>query len=66
MGRRSRRHNRPRPYECPHTSPVVVRAVDNGYVGQCLVCGTEGPIRETSREARAALRDDEGRNDAIS
>jgi hypothetical protein len=32
-----------------------VTQTDAGHVARCLVCGTVGPPRETSEEARRAL-----------
>ena len=47
-----------RPEDCTHTGPVIVEEVEEGgYVARCLLCTTEGPVRETSEEALAALQD---------
>lgn len=46
-----------KPGECSHTAPVVIREVEDGYVAQCLVCGTDGPAKENSEEALKALQD---------
>ncbi len=47
-----------RPEDCAHTDPVIVEEVEEGgYVARCLLCTTEGPVRETSEEALAALQD---------
>ena len=46
-----------RPTECRHTAPVVIREVEDGYVAQCLTCGTDGPAKESSQEALKALQD---------
>jgi hypothetical protein len=47
-----------RPEDCTHTGPVIVEEVEEGgYVARCLLCATEGPVRETSEEALAALQD---------
>lgn len=45
-----------RPGECDHTSPVVTERTDGAYVARCLMCGTVGPVRESSEEALKALQ----------
>jgi hypothetical protein len=45
-----------RPDECDHTSPVKIERTDGAYVARCLMCGTVGPVRESSEEALKALR----------
>ncbi len=45
-----------RPDECDHKSPVVIDRMDAMYVARCLVCGTVGPVRESSEEALKALQ----------
>ncbi len=48
---------RKRPSSCAHTSPILVeRAGHDGYGARCLVCGTVGPARSSSEEARDALQ----------
>ncbi|HEV2744759.1 MAG TPA: hypothetical protein VGV91_16500 [Rubrobacter sp.] len=47
---------------CGHRSPVVVDAVPDGRAARCLVCGQSGPVRPSSEEALAALRDEERRS----
>ena len=46
------------PSSCAHTSPILVERVGrhDGYVARCLVCGTAGPTRDGSDEARDALQ----------
>lgn len=46
-----------KPTECRHAAPVVIREVESGYVAQCLMCGTDGPAKESSEEALKALQD---------
>ena len=42
---------------CVHRSPILVERVGHdGYGARCLVCGTVGPAREGSAEARDALQ----------
>jgi hypothetical protein len=43
------------PDRCGHMAPMVFERVEGGYATRCLKCGTTGPIRETSAEARRAL-----------
>lgn len=52
-----RGRDRVRPGECGHDATVMVSPVGDGEgrVASCLVCGTVGPERETSEEARRAL-----------
>ena len=42
---------------CVHRSPVLVERVGHdGYGARCLVCGTVGPARNSTEEARDALQ----------
>lgn len=43
------------PHRCGHVAPMVVEQAEGGYAARCLRCGTTGPARETSGEARLAL-----------
>ena len=43
------------PERCGHVAPMVIERVEGGYAARCLRCGTTGPARETSGEARQAL-----------
>jgi len=43
------------PERCGHVAPMVIDRVEAGYAARCLRCGTVGPVRETSAEARPAL-----------
>ncbi len=43
------------PQRCGHVAPMVIERAKGGYVARCLRCGTVGPVRETSTEARRAL-----------
>jgi hypothetical protein len=43
------------PEMCGHVAPMVIEQVEGGYMARCLRCGTTGPTRETSGEARRAL-----------
>ena len=48
---------RQRAGECAHASPVLVERVGHdGYGARCLVCGTVGPARNSTEEARDALQ----------
>ena len=49
--------NRVRPSECGHDGTVLVSPVEDGEgrVARYLACGTLGPARETSEEAKRAL-----------
>lgn len=40
-----------------HVGPLVAEQVEGGREVRCLVCGTVGPARKTSEEARRALQD---------
>ena len=52
---RGRRH----PSLCDHRgSPVLVDAIQGGYVARCLACGTLGPVREAPDAARLGLLDE--------
>jgi hypothetical protein len=50
------------PDRCGHVAPMVIEPADGGYAARCLRCGTTGPARGTSREARQALLELGGRN----
>ena len=52
------------PRLCEHPAPVLVREAQEGHVGQCLTCGAEGPVRESSQEALKVLRE-EGRGEEV-
>ena len=43
------------PDRCGHVAPMVLEQARGGYAARCLRCGTTGPARGTSREARQAL-----------
>jgi hypothetical protein len=43
------------PERCGHVAPMVIDQTEGGYAARCLRCGTVGPVRETSAEARRAL-----------
>ena len=43
------------PHRCCHVAPMVLERAEGGYVARCLRCGTTGPARGTSGEARRAL-----------
>ena len=43
------------PHRCGHVAPMVVERAEGGYAARCLRCGTTGPARVTSGEARRAL-----------
>ena len=43
------------PERCGHMAPMGIDRVEGGYAARCLRCGTVGPVRETSAEARRAL-----------
>ncbi len=47
--------DRVRPGECAHNTTGVVAPTDSGRVARCLACGTLGPPRQTTEEARRAL-----------
>lgn len=40
---------------CDYRGPVAAIQVDDGYTARYLTCGTVGPVRDTSEEAREAL-----------
>ncbi len=44
--------DRERPSECGHDQTVLVSPANGGRSARCLACGTIGPVRETSEEAR--------------
>jgi hypothetical protein len=43
------------PERCGHVAPMVMDRVEGGYAARCLRCGTVGPVRGSSAEARRAL-----------
>jgi hypothetical protein len=43
------------PERCGHVAPMVIDRTEDGYAARCLRCGTVGPVRATSGEARRAL-----------
>ena len=43
------------PERCGHVAPMALERLESGYVATCLRCGTVGPVRDTSTEARRAL-----------
>ena len=43
------------PERCGHVAPMIIDRAEGGYAARCLRCGTTGPVRETSAEARRAL-----------
>jgi hypothetical protein len=43
------------PGRCGHVAPMVIDWAEGGYAARCLRCGTVGPVRESSAEARRAL-----------
>ena len=43
------------PERCGHVAPMVIDRTEGGYAARCLRCGTVGPVRATSTEARRAL-----------
>ena len=43
------------PERCGHVAPMVIERAEGGNVARCLRCGTVGPVRATSGEARGAL-----------
>ncbi len=50
------------PERCGHVAPMVFERLGSGYVARCLRCGTAGPVRDTSSEARRALLEQGQRN----
>ena len=45
------------PSSCVHRSPILVERLGHeGYGARCLVCGTVGPARNSTEEARDALQ----------
>jgi hypothetical protein len=49
---RGRKH----PALCDHRSaPMSVSAVPDGHQATCLICGTLGPVGESSEAARSSL-----------
>ena len=43
------------PERCGHVAPMAIYRTEDGYAARCLRCGTAGPVRATSTEARRAL-----------
>ena len=43
------------PERCGHVAPMVIERMEGGYTARCLRCGTTGPERASSGEARRAL-----------
>jgi hypothetical protein len=43
------------PERCGHVAPMVFERAGDGYLARCLRCGTVGPARGTSGEARRTL-----------
>lgn len=43
------------PERCGHVAPMAVEPAEEGYAARCLRCGTTGPLRASSGEARRAL-----------
>ena len=43
------------PDRCGHVAPMAIEREQGGYAARCLRCGTTGPTRDTSDEARRAL-----------
>jgi hypothetical protein len=43
------------PHGCGHVAPMVLEWAEGRYAARCLRCGTTGPARGTSGEARRAL-----------
>jgi hypothetical protein len=43
------------PGRCGHVAPMTLERLESSYVARCLRCGTAGPARDTSTEARRAL-----------
>jgi hypothetical protein len=43
------------PHRCGHVAPMALERAEGGYAARCLRCGTTGPARGTSGEARRAL-----------
>jgi hypothetical protein len=43
------------PERCGHVAPMVNEPVNGGYAARCMRCGTVGPVRASSGEARRAL-----------
>ncbi|HEY6580865.1 MAG TPA: hypothetical protein VIZ60_06985 [Rubrobacter sp.] len=40
---------------CGHVAPMVIEPTEGEYTARCLRCGTTGPERASSGEARGAL-----------
>ena len=40
---------------CGHMAPMVIERMEGEYIARCLRCGTTGPERASSGEARWAL-----------
>jgi uncharacterized Zn finger protein len=43
------------PERCGHVAPMVIDRMGGRYAARCLRCGTVGPVRAASGEARRAL-----------
>jgi hypothetical protein len=43
------------PEQCGHVAPIAIDRAEDGYAARCLGCGTVGPVRATSTQARRAL-----------
>jgi hypothetical protein len=43
------------PERCGHVAPLVIEPTEGGYAARCLRCGSIGPVRASSGEARGAL-----------
>ena len=43
------------PGRCGHVAPMAMERADGGWAARCLRCGTVGPTRTNSGEARRAL-----------
>jgi hypothetical protein len=42
-------------HRCGHVAPMALERAEGGYAARCLRCGTTGPARGPSGEARRAL-----------
>ena len=43
------------PERCGHVVPMVSESTEDGYTAPCIRCGTTGPVRASSGEARQEL-----------
>ena len=50
------------PERCGHVAPMAVEASGERYAARCLRCGTTGPVRASSVEARRSLLESGRRN----